>query len=67
MDIFTKIDIERVATIILFVCLILGVIFLVVSGIGMILHVSLVWAKIAFVVSFGLAAICAGINGIIDA
>lgn len=66
MDVFDAIDIENVVTIILIACLTLGVIFLVVSGIGIILHVRLVWAMIACLVSLGLSAICAMIIALIN-
>ena len=66
MDVFKAIDIEKVVTIILVACLALTVIFLVVSGIGIILHVRLVWAMIACLVSLGLSAICAIIIALIN-
>lgn len=66
MDVFDAIEIEDVVTIILIVCLTLGVIFLIVSGIGIILHVRLVWAMIACLVSMGLSAICVLIYALIN-
>ena len=67
MDVFKAIEIERVVTIICLTCLIIGTIFLVVSGVGIILHVRLVWAMIACLVSMGLSAICAFINAFLYA
>lgn len=66
MDVFKAIDIEKVVTIILITCLILGVIFLIVSGVGLILHVRLAWAMVACIVSLGLSAICAFINALLN-
>ena len=66
MEIFKVIDIEKVVTIIFLTCLILGTIFLVVSGVGLILHIRLVWAMVACIVSWGLSAICACINALLN-
>ena len=66
MDVFKVIDIERVVTVIFITCLILGTIFLVVSGVGLILHIRLVWAMVACIVSFGLSSICAFINALLN-
>jgi len=66
MDVFKVIDIERVVTIILFVCLALAAIFLVVSGIGIILKVRLEWAMIACLVFAGLATLCCVINALLN-
>lgn len=66
MDVFKAIDIEKVVTIIFIICLTLGVIFLVVSGVGLIHHVRLVWAVDACIVSFGISAICALINVLLN-
>lgn len=66
MDDFKEIDIDKVATIILFVCLALAVIFFVVSGIGLILKVRLVWAMIVCLVSLGLAAVSCCIIALLD-
>ncbi len=66
MEVFKIIDIEKVVTIIFITCCILGAIFLVVSGVGLIHHVRLAWAADACVVSFGLSAICALINALLN-
>lgn len=66
MDVFKAIDIEKVVTIVLFVCLSLAAIFLVVSGIGLILKVRLVWAMIVCLVSIGLAAVSCCIIALLD-
>ena len=66
MDIFDAIEIEKVVTIIFIACLIIGAIFLGISGIGLILHVRLVWAMIATIVSFVGAAIAALINALLN-
>ena len=66
MDVFKTIDIDEVVTIILFVCLALAVIFLVVSGIGLIFKVRLVWAMVVCLVSLGLAAVSCCIIALLD-
>lgn len=66
MDVFKAIDIEKVVTIIFITCLILGTILLVVSGVGLILHIRLVWAMVACIVSLGLSVICASINALLN-
>lgn len=66
MDVFDAIKIEDVVTFILIACLTLAVIFLVAYGIGIILHVRLVWAMIACLVSVGLSAICVSIIALIN-
>lgn len=66
MDVFKAIDIEKVVTIIFITCLTLGVIFLIVFGVGLILYVRLTWAIVACLVSFGLSAICASINALLN-
>ena len=66
MDVFKAIDIDEVVTIILFVCLALAVIFLVVSGIGLIFKVRLVWAMVVCLVSLGLAAVSCCIIAMLD-
>ena len=66
MDVFKGIDIEKVVTIILFTCLILGIIFLVILGVGLIHRVRLVWAAYACIVSFCLSAISASICALLN-
>lgn len=58
MDVLKGIDkTEDVVTVVLLTCITLTVIFLVVTGIGFVLGVRLVWAMTACLVSFGLAFI----------